>query len=178
MSANLKTSSLACRCGEVGFEATGAPIVTAICQCDSCQRSGAGFAALPGAPQVLNADGGTEFALFRKDRVACVRGEALLRSYRLTPEATTRRVLAHCCSTPMFLEFAKGHWLSLYRDRFGADAPSVELRVMTGDRRDGVTFSDDLPSYKSHSVKFMWRLFAAWAAMGFRVPALKPIEAA
>ena len=177
MTTGLRISAIACRCGEVRLDATGEPILTVTCHCESCQKAGTGFAALPGKPQVLNADGGTEFTLFRKDRVACVRGEALLRSYRLTPEATTRRVLAHCCDTPMFLEFAKGHWLSLYRDRFGAEAPRIEMRVMTGDRRQGALLSDDLPSYKTHSVKFMWRLFAAWAAMGFRVPASRPIEA-
>ena len=180
MSADSRTSMIACRCGEVRLEASGAPIVTVACHCHSCQTAGAAFAALPGAPRVLNADGGTEFTLVRKDRVAFVRGEALLRSHRLTPEATTRRVLARCCDTPMFLEFTKGHWLSLYRDRLGVDAPAIEMRVMAADRREGVTFSDNLPSYKTHSIRFMWRLLAAWAAMGFRVPevhwGLKPIE--
>jgi hypothetical protein len=178
MPAGLKTFMVACRCGDVRFEASGAPIMTVTCHCGSCQKAGAGFAALPGAPRVLNADGGTEFTLFRKDRVACVRGGASLRSYRLRPEATTRRVLARCCDTPMFLEFTKGHWLSLYRERLGAAAPAIEMRVMTGDRREGVTLSDDLPNYKTHSIRFMWRLLAAWAAMGFRVPALQPIEEA
>ena len=170
-----KKTVLACRCGEVRFEASGLPIVTATCHCHSCQEAGAQFAALPGAPQVLDSDGGTEFALFRKDRVVCVRGEVLLRSHRLTPRATTRRVLARCCDTPMFLEFKGGHWLSLYRRCFGASAPAIEMRVMTADRREGVTFTDDVPSYNTHSVKFMWRLFAAWVRMGFRIPALRPI---
>jgi len=166
---------MACRCGQVGLEATGAPIMTVVCHCASCQRAGEGFAALPGAPPVFDSNGGTPFVLFRKDRVAYVRGGPLLRAHRLTPKATTRRVLARCCETPMFLEFAGGHWLSLYRDRFGADAPAIEMRVMTGDRREGATFADAVPSYKTHSIKFMWRLLAAWAAMGFRVPAFKPI---
>ena len=174
MSTGLKTSTVLCRCGEVRFEVTGIPIMTATCHCDSCRRASAGFAALPGAPQVHNAEGGTEFVLHRKDRVAFVQGEAMLRSYRLTPQATTRRVVASCCNSPMFLEFKGGHWLSLYRDRFGSDAPAIEMRTMTGDKR----FADGLPSYKTHSVKFMWRLFSAWAAMGLRAPALKPIREA
>ena len=178
MSANLKISTIACRCGEVRLDATGAPILTVTCHCESCQKAAAGFASLPGQPHVVNADGGTEFAMFRKDRVAYVRGEALLRSYRLTPEASTRRVLARCCDTPMFLEFAKGHWLSVYRDRLGAEAPPIEMRVMTGDRPQGVALPGDLPNYKTHSFKFMWRLFSAWAAMGFRVPASPSIETA
>lgn len=75
----------------------------------------------------------------------------------------------------MFLEFTGGHWLSIYRDRLGADAPPVELRTMTRDRRAGVVFEDAVPSYETHSARFMWRLFAAWAAMGFRAPKLGPI---
>lgn len=177
MSASMKNSTIACRCGQVRFDVTGEPIVTATCHCTSCQRAGADFATLPGQPTVLNADAGTEYALLRKDRVACVQGEALLRAHRLAPQAPTRRVLASCCDSPMFLEFRNGHWLSLYRDRYGADAPPIEMRLWTRNRPEGVTFSDGLPTYKTMSAKFMWRLLAAWAAMGFRAPAISPSEA-
>jgi hypothetical protein len=70
----------------------------------------------------------------------------------------------------MFLDFTKGHWLTMYRNRFPADAPSPEIRIMTRDRRDGVVLADDLPNYDSHSGKSMLRLVAAWIAMGFRRP--------
>jgi hypothetical protein len=113
MSRNLKVSDVACRCGEVRLRASGAPIIVAACHCSSCRKAGAGFASLPGSARVVNADGGTEFILFRKDRISGVRGEALFRSYRSKPGAKTRRVLARCCDTPMFLEFAGGHWLSV-----------------------------------------------------------------
>ena len=171
-------TTIGCRCGEVKFKVSGAPMVTAICHCHSCRTAGSDFEALPGAQRVLNADGGTEFVLFRKDRVACVQGEALLRARRLTPQATTRRVLAHCCASPMFLEFKGGHWLSLYRDRFGADAPAIEMHTMTRDLPDGVKLSDGLPSSRTQSIGFMWRLFVGWAAMGFRLSRMKPIEEA
>ncbi|HVG52207.1 MAG TPA: hypothetical protein VM867_11295 [Xanthobacteraceae bacterium] len=75
----------------------------------------------------------------------------------------------------MFLEFAKGHWLSLYRGRMSEGAPSLEMRVMTGDRRQSGKLSEDVPSYATHSVKFMWRLLSAWIAMGFRVPKVKGV---
>lgn len=174
----MSDASITCRCGEVRFEAAGAPILTAACHCQSCQQAAAEFAALPGAPCVLNAEGGTEFVLFRKDRVQCARGAGLLRAHRLTPKASTRRVLARCCDSPMFLEFAGGHWLSIYRERLGPDAPPIDMRVMTRDRREGVALSAGVPSYGTHSVRFMWRLLAAWAVMGFRAPALQPIEEA
>lgn len=178
MASDDRTREVSCRCGKVKLNAFGAPIMTVICYCKSCQKAGAGFQTLRGTPPVLDADGGTAFVLHRKDRVAFAEGESLLREHRLAPEASTRRVLTRCCDTPMFLEFAGGHWLSLYRDRLGPSAPPVEMRVMAGGRRAGVTFEDALPTYRTHSMKFMWQLFAAWAAMGFRAPRLQPIKAA
>jgi hypothetical protein len=70
----------------------------------------------------------------------------------------------------MFLDFTKGHWLSMYRNRFPADAPPLKMRVMTRDRRDGVALADDLPNYGGYCGKFMLRLVAAWIAMGLRRP--------
>ena len=70
----------------------------------------------------------------------------------------------------MFADFTKGHWLSLYRNRFPAGAPPVEMRVMTKDRRNGVALADDLPNHEGYPGKFMLKLVAAWIAMGFRRP--------
>ncbi len=70
----------------------------------------------------------------------------------------------------MFLDFTKGHWLTIYRNRFPAGAPPLEMRLMARERRDGVALADDVPNYDGHSGKFMVRLIAAWIAMGFRRP--------
>jgi len=164
-----------CRCGAVVLEAVGAPIISVACHCESCQEAGRRIEQNADAPQMLGADGGTDFVLHRKDRVRCVRGGELLREHRLKPESTTRRMVAGCCNSAMFLEFAKGHWLSLYRGRMSEGAPSLEMRVMTGDRRQSGKLSEDVPSYATHSVKFMWRLLSAWIAMGFRVPKVKGV---
>jgi hypothetical protein len=174
MSAESKTYKISCRCGQVEMAAVGAPIVAATCHCHSCQQAAAAFAALPGAPRVLNAEAGTEFELYRKDRVSGIPVERL-RAHKLTPASSTRRLLARCCDSPMFLEFKGGHWLSIYRDRFVGDAPPIEMRVMTRYRPPGVTLSGHVPIFKRHSISFMWRLLAAWAAMGFRAPDLQPI---
>ncbi len=165
-----KVRTASCRCGAVAFEAVGAAIVTAACYCTSCQEAGRRIAELAGAPPVLRADGGTDFVLQRKDRVRCIRGGERLHEHRLKPGSPTRRMVAGCCNSAMFLEFSKGHWLSLYRDRLSEGAPPVEMRVMTADRREGVDLPDDVPSYATHSGKFMWKLLSAWAAMGFRTP--------
>ena len=143
--------SVSCSCGNVRFEAVGAAIVTAACYCTSCQTAGHQFEQLSPSTPVLERDGGTGFVLYRKDRVRCTKGEALLREYWLKPESTTRRVLATCCNSPMFLEFNKGHWLSLYRNRFTSGAPPVEVRTMTKDKRPDVEFVDDVPSPATHS---------------------------
>jgi hypothetical protein len=68
----------------------------------------------------------------------------------------------------MFLDFTKGHWLSMYRNRFLTGAPPLEMRVMTKDRRAGVELADDLPNYSGFSGKFMLKLIAARMAMGLR----------
>ncbi len=52
-------------------------------------------------------DGGTGFVLVRSDRVRCVKGGDKLQEHRLKPDSPTRRVLATCCNSPMFLEFSK-----------------------------------------------------------------------
>jgi hypothetical protein len=70
----------------------------------------------------------------------------------------------------MFLDVAKGHWLSMYRNRFAADPPPLEMRMMTKQRRTGVELADDIPNYSGYSGKFMLKLLAAWIAMGFRRP--------
>jgi hypothetical protein len=101
--------------------------------------------------------------------VQCVTGQEHLEEHRLKPDSPTRRVIATCCNSAMFLEVTGGHWLTLYRNRFPA-APSPEMRLMTRDRRDGVELADDLPNHAGPSAKFMLRLIAAWIAMGFRRP--------
>lgn len=168
-----KTMTASCRCGAVAFEAVGAPILTVVCHCESCQEAGRRFEAITGGPPVLKADGGTDFVMHRKDRVCCVRGGELLREHRLKPESSTRRMVAGCCNSAMFAEFAGGHWLSLYRSRFSDGAPPLEMRVMTG--RKAVQLPDDMPNHATHSVKFMGRLLLAWIAMGFQAPKVKGV---
>jgi hypothetical protein len=68
----------------------------------------------------------------------------------------------------MFGDFTKGFWVSIYRDRF-EDAPLPSMRVMTGDvPRDVVLPDDGLPRFRGRPAKFMLKLLATWASMGFR----------
>ena len=70
----------------------------------------------------------------------------------------------------MFLDFTKGHWLSMYRNRVPTGAPPLEMRVMTKERRIGVELGDELPNYNGRSGKVMLKLIASWIAMGLRRP--------
>ena len=167
----------ACRCGRVKLELTGQPILASICHCRSCQRAGIELQSRSGAEPVLGADLGTAFMLFRKDRVRPLNGEAHLAEYKLEPGSSTRRVVATCCNTAMFLEFMKGHWLSIYMSRFepaARERPS--LRTMTRDLDTPLADDEGIPAYATHSGTFMWKLLLAWAAMGFRAPKIDFVE--
>ncbi len=161
---------VACRCGQIALETVGPPIVSPVCYCTDCQEAGRRFEQLSPAVQVREVDAGTQYVLFRADRVRCVQGEPLLAEHRLDPSSKTRRVLATCCNSPMFLDVPQAHWLTLYRRRFAEPAPPVDMRVVTREKPADVELPDDLPNYPGHSGKFMWKLLCAWVAMGFRIP--------
>ena len=165
-----KSLTASCGCGAVVLEVAGAPIVHAACYCASCQEAGRRLEQLADAPPLLDADGGTDFILYRKDRVRCVQGGERLEAHRLKPESPTRRMVATCCNSAMFLDFTKGHWLTVYRARLAESVPPLEMRVMTADRREGVVLPQDAPNYAAYPGKFMWKLLKSWASMGFRVP--------
>jgi hypothetical protein len=162
-----QTLAAECACGCVVFEARGAPIVGASCYCHSCQTAGRRIEHLPSAPKVLDADGGTSYLLYRRDRIACLKGSEHLQEIRLAPDSATRRMVATCCNSAMMLDFTKGHWLTMYRGRFPRDAPPIEMRVMTRDRPQNVRLSDDVPNYRTHNGKFMWKLLSTRMAMLF-----------
>jgi hypothetical protein len=166
----IKSLSVTCQCGKVELRVTGAPILAASCHCTSCRRAGRTFEELPSAPPVLDADGGSPVLLYRKDRVRCVTGRQYLEEHRLKPDSPSRRVLASCCNSAMFGDFTKGHWLSLYRQRFPAGVPPVEMRIMTRDRDADVVLGDDVPNHRGFPARFLWKLLLAWIAMGFRKP--------
>jgi hypothetical protein len=159
-----------CTCGQVLIETAGAPILSLACYCESCRSAARQFEQMPGAPSVLNRDGAVDYCLFRKDRVKVMRGGEHLRAYRLTEASATRRVVAACCNAPMFLDFTSGHWLTLYRDRLPEDAPPLEMGVMAKDRPANGPAPGGLPAYPTYPARFMIKLLAAWAAMGFRRP--------
>jgi hypothetical protein len=167
--------SAPCRCGKVKLEIVGAPILRGICYCASCQEAGRLYGADPGAESGLAEDGGSDYVLYRKDRIRCSQGGELLEERRLKPNSPTRRMYARCCNTAMFVDFTKGHWLTVYRGRLPGDMPPAIMRVMTAERPEGVILPDDMANYSGRSGKFMLLLLRAWIAMGFRRPGVEGV---
>jgi hypothetical protein len=169
--AKMKITSATCRCGSVELRIAGEPILHGICYCASCQAAGRLHHAIAGADAIVAADSGTDFVLYRKDRVSCVKGGDQLWERRLKPDSPTRRMFARCCNTAMFLDFTKGHWLTVYRGRLPGDIPPATIRMMTADLPEGTVLPNDgLTNASGYSGKSMLKMLGAWMAMGFRRP--------
>jgi transposase InsO family protein len=145
-----------CRCGTVSLELVGRPMMRATCYCDSCRAAARILGDLPDAPAIVGDDGGTDYTLYRKDRIGRSTGIDHLREHRLTPESPTRRMVADCCNTPLVLDFTKGFWLSFYPCCLTATSADIDTR----------------PKLRALSAPFMARLLLSWAATGFRKPKL------
>lgn len=168
------TTTIGCTCGRTRLEAVGAPILISECLCDSCRAAAERLATLPGARNILTSYGATPCAEYRKDRLRILSGAEHLREFRLSPDARSRRVVAACCNTPVFLDLKGAHWLSVYLHLWpDAIRPKAKMRTMTGDLADISGLPGDIPNLKSHSVSFFAKLFKAWAAMGFRNPKIE-----
>jgi hypothetical protein len=160
------TRRLACACGAVALEAEGPPILSVICHCADCREAGRRIAARPGARPVLDAHEGTAMLLFRKDRVRPLAGSGTLEAQRLIPKSPTRRLVAPCCGSGLYLDFGPGHWLSVYRGAVEGEAPPATMRIQAGDAARG------LPPPRAHAgfpPVFLFRLLAARLAMALRL---------
>jgi hypothetical protein len=168
---------LACCCGEVTLSVIGNPIINAECLCSDCQKAGAFLQTLAGAPKILDQNQATRFVLYRKDKVKFHSGSNQLKQYSLEKDSPTRRVIASCCNTPIFLEFSNGHWLSIYGLLWRPEElPALDLRTMTRSRPAGVELADNVPNPNTHTFSFYIVLFKAWLAMGFRSPKIDVVS--
>jgi hypothetical protein len=158
-----------CLCGSVELKAFGAPIVSNICYCADCQKGSRQIEELPNAGLVMDPDGGTAYILYRKDRIECSKGAALLKSYKIKENSITNRVVATCCNSAMFMNFDKGpFWVSAYRARFRGTLPPLQMRICTRLKPAAVALPNDVPSYPGYPLRFMARLLASGAAMLLR----------
>jgi hypothetical protein len=160
-----------CRCGAVEIGAWAEPIVVAACYCDDCQAAAQRLAASANEAPAVSADGRTEFMVFRRDRIACTRGAENLQAMRLTGATKTRRMIAGCCTTPMYAGFDdKRPWVSAFRASFGPDAPPVEMRICTRFRRSEEEAQDSLPSHPRYPAAMIIRILAVWPLVLFSRP--------
>lgn len=158
-----------CSCGMVRCEGIGEPIVSAVCYCGDCQEGGRRIEALPGAPRILEADGGTSYLTYRDDRFRCVSGAEMLVAYKISDAAPTRRMVASCCNSGMFLKFGPGFWISSYRLRYSGDLPPIEMRNQTRDRRSDAPIPSDAPSFSRFPMRLFAKLIRARIAMLLRL---------
>jgi hypothetical protein len=171
MTKTIPTHVAQCRCGAVEVGAWGEPIIVTACYCNDCQAAAERLGASADSAPAANTDGGTEFMVFRRDRIACTRGADRLEAMRLTDGSKTRRMIAGCCATPMYLAFDdKRPWASAYRARFRADAPPVEMRICTRFRRPDAKADDCVPSHPGYPPALFLRILAAWPLMLFSRP--------
>lgn len=162
-------TKLSCRCGDVSLAMNGSPFMVVECCCNSCRDAGERFLALSPEAATFAHNGAVPFVMQRNDRVNITHGKEHLAVHRLDVTATTSRVLATCCSTPMYLQMKGGHWMSLYGTLWRDEQrPTPEMRTLTIDCRDAAALSKDIPNLKTHSLSFYWRLLKAWIEMGFR----------
>ena len=157
-----------CTCGCVVLELKGVPITSLVCYCGDCQAGARQIEALPGAPLVQAPDGGTAYIVYRKDRVRNVKGANLLKALKLRPDSPTNRVIASCCNAAMFLNFEDGkHLVDIYRERVGASAPPLKMRVCTKFAPKGASVPTDVPGYAGYPLQLIAKLIGAKFAMIF-----------
>jgi hypothetical protein len=155
-----------CACGRVHCQAIGTPIVRLVCYCDDCQEGARQIEALPNAVSFRDADGGTPFVTYREDRFRCSSGEELLVGHKIKESAPTRRMVASCCNSAMFLKYAPGFWVSAYRARLeGEDLQPLEMRIQIEHRRADTDLPRDVPCYRGFPMRLYAKFISARVSM-------------
>jgi hypothetical protein len=163
--ANQETT-IRCSCGKVEIKASGAPMTSVVCYCDSCQEGSRQIEELPNAGRVRDRDGGTAYVLYRKDRVQYSNGVELLKDYKIEEKSTTNRVVASCCNSPMVMRFDDAkHWVPIYRARFKTDILPLQWRICTRYKSDDARIPNDIPSSEMYPFGLMMKLLTSKIAM-------------
>ena len=122
-----------CDCRKVRLRLHGTCEAATICHCAECQTAAVVFENQFNRAR-SEPGGGTTFAIWRKDRVDCVMGADHLAGHRLTDDTPSRRVIATCCGTPMFIDRKGRPWVGLFADRLPPDRrPAPRWRTFCKD---------------------------------------------
>jgi hypothetical protein len=144
-------------------------MMSVACYCDTCQEGSSRIEGLPGAPSVREPHGGTEYVLYRKDRVAYVTGYELVKDYKLERNLKTNRVVASCCNSAIMMRFDDArHWVPIYRARLEPNAPEIQMRICTSFLRESVVLPDDVPAHRAYPAAFVRTLLSSWVGMLLR----------
>jgi hypothetical protein len=158
-----------CSCGAVTLTLHGAPIVSLVCYCDTCQEGSRRIEALANAPAVREPDGGTAYVSYRKDRVTYTKGRELLIDVTLQQNPKTRRIVASCCNSAVLMRFDDArHWVSVYRTRLGPNAPTIQMRICTSFLPGNVVLPNDVLSHRDYPGALIMKLLRSRLAMLFR----------
>lgn len=156
-----RTHTASCACGAVEIALTSPAIAALSCGCDDCQAAGAALEALPGAPAFREACGATPAALFPKTALKVIRGRDKLTAHRLHPRSRTRRMVATCCNSFLYITFDRGpFWVDVPLARL-TDAPAPRWRIQT--RFLPSPPPDDLPNHPKYPAALIWRIALAGA---------------
>lgn len=152
-----------CACGQVAVELRGRSIYCAACHCEDCQRAADQLARLPTPDPVTDPYAGTHYLLHRRDRYTVERGALV--PHRLRAGSPTRRMVAECCNTPVFVAFDNAqHWISVYRARVDP-APALQARIATKFHPGRAPLPDDVPAYRTFPLALVAQLLLSRARM-------------
>lgn len=154
-----------CACGAVGIALTAPPIAALSCCCDDCQAAARQLEALPGAPAFREPCGGTPAVLYPKAALTVTRGRDRLRAHRLRDGARTKRMVATCCNSFLYVAFDRGpFWIDVLSARIEGDAPPPRWRIQT--RFLDAPPPDDLPNHPKYPQGLIWRIALAGVLSG------------
>ena len=153
------STRIECSCRKTAVDLQGPSIFRAACHCDDCQAAAEQLQRDCGVSQVTDNYLGTHYILHRNDRYKIASGSDTLEAHKLRADSPTQRMVAGCCSSPMFMSFSNAqHWIAAYHNRVIGDSPPISSRIMTRFLPDGVDLPKNPPSYKSIPLRMGARL--------------------
>lgn len=155
-----------CRCDAVELAFAGSPMTASVCYCKDCQEAARRIGALPGAACMADENGGTQFVLFRADRMTKRKGAELLQAQKLNDKTATSRYVTSCCNSAMYLQVDRiGHWVSVYAGRFPDETFPPRMRINTKSAPDPGSVPNDVPGFAGFPLRFLAKLATARLAM-------------
>ena len=158
------THTAQCACGAVQIALTAPPIAALSCCCDDCQAAAAALEALPGAPAFREPCGGTPAVMFPKAALRIVKGGDKLTAHRLRDGARTKRMVAGCCNSFLYIGFDRGpFWIDVLSARLD-NAPPPRWRIQTRFLSDPPP--DDVANHPKYPQALIWRVALAGMLAG------------